>query len=457
MAPSCTQCMRARVECPGYRDASTVCFRDETERTAQKVQRQNGRRNTLSAVSLCIRPDEILVKHFLVGYAPSGSFSWLPLHYASVSSDVTLQLALQAAALASISQESHQPKPLLEAARTRYAKAISRINAALNDPNQAIQDSTITAVLLMGLFEALVFKGRAFPARWTAHVEGSAALLKLRSDDQHNSPLGRRLFHHAITNIRTSYAQRGVPVPRELSLLGQSITHPHSPSHLEHEDLKAFTRVAPLVDAFAELRSAQLRLGATAASAQNSEDPVIFIQKCLDLDNKLRHLIDEMPQAWHPTTEIPSPEADHHAYKGIMHSFTSPRVVRQRNILHMLRLWLSEWIVERTTHASGSDSGSDGETETAAACHRTTAEDSILHILASVPFMISKSYGMPSSPAARFLIWPLNTVGVSVLASAEARMYVRRELGFLGREFNLPQAEEAARVVEERVFRVEDW
>lgn len=170
-------------------------------------------RNTLSAGSLCIRPDEVLVKHFLVGYAPSGSFSWLTLHYASFSCDGTLPLALQAAALVSMSQKSHQLKPLLESARTRYAKALSRINAALNHPQDAIRDSTMTAVLLVGLFEALVFKGRTLPARWTAHVQGSAALLKLRGDDQLHSPLGRRLFHHAITNIRTSCAQHGVPGP----------------------------------------------------------------------------------------------------------------------------------------------------------------------------------------------------------------------------------------------------
>lgn len=89
-------------------------------------------RNTLSAGSLCIRPDEILVKHFLVGYAPSGSFSWLPLQYASVPCDGTLPLALQAAALASMSQKSHQLKPLLESART-----MDRPRPRLRRPAQA--------------------------------------------------------------------------------------------------------------------------------------------------------------------------------------------------------------------------------------------------------------------------------------------------------------------------------
>lgn len=54
----------------------------------------DSQRSMLSAGSLCIRPDEILVNHLLVGDAPAGSFSWLPLHSASVSCDATLQLAL---------------------------------------------------------------------------------------------------------------------------------------------------------------------------------------------------------------------------------------------------------------------------------------------------------------------------------------------------------------------------
>lgn len=124
-----------------------------------------------------------------------------------------------------MSQESHQSKPLLESARTRYAKAISRINAALNHPQDAIRDSTMTAVLLVGLFaETLVFKGRTLPARWTAHVEGSAALLKLRGDDQLHSPLGP-VAASSTTPSQTSApaAPRGTafPVPSELSRICQ--------------------------------------------------------------------------------------------------------------------------------------------------------------------------------------------------------------------------------------------
>lgn len=80
-----------------------------------------------------------------------------------------------------MSQELHRLRSLLTSARTRYAEAISRTSAALNDPQDVIRDSSsMTAVLLVGLFEALVFKGRTFPVRWAAHSSSAATTISTR-------------------------------------------------------------------------------------------------------------------------------------------------------------------------------------------------------------------------------------------------------------------------------------
>ena len=61
-------------------------------------------------------------------------------------------LSIKATAMASLATRPHS-KALISRANIHYAKAICTLNAALRDPVMAYQDSTLAAVITLGLYE----------------------------------------------------------------------------------------------------------------------------------------------------------------------------------------------------------------------------------------------------------------------------------------------------------------
>ena len=76
----------------------------------------------------------------------------LPTLYQQNSSFGTLPKIIDAIGLASISNIKRSPE-LMVAAGREYAKALRAINASIQDPRKATTDETLTAVMLLGLFE----------------------------------------------------------------------------------------------------------------------------------------------------------------------------------------------------------------------------------------------------------------------------------------------------------------
>jgi hypothetical protein len=87
---------------------------------------------------------------------PAGHFRCLPLIFSQRhgnSECLTAVLeAIGSAGLARV-RMSHE---LNSKARFKYSVALSTINAALRDPLKAVQDETLTAVILLGLYEVCI-------------------------------------------------------------------------------------------------------------------------------------------------------------------------------------------------------------------------------------------------------------------------------------------------------------
>lgn len=75
---------------------------------------------------------------------------WLTQSYFNDGS--VLQAAIEAVGMAGISNVSFAPY-VASRAKEQYCKAVTAVNLALSDPVQAVADSTLMAVILLGLFE----------------------------------------------------------------------------------------------------------------------------------------------------------------------------------------------------------------------------------------------------------------------------------------------------------------
>ena len=171
--PACTQCIRSHRECFGYRDQLDLRFADETEHVKSKVLTKNcGRTSTKTDTGVpqstpILRALSNLVEYqaycfFVKNYvwpdsnSTRGHLDHIPSLFGA-SGDELLTVTITAVGMASISSLKNDPH-LMAAARKKYISALRVTNAALQNPVSARTDQTLTAVVLLGIFEVRILR-----------------------------------------------------------------------------------------------------------------------------------------------------------------------------------------------------------------------------------------------------------------------------------------------------------
>ncbi|QSZ31460.1 hypothetical protein DSL72_001025 [Monilinia vaccinii-corymbosi] len=127
--------------------------------------------------------------------------------------------SLSAVALATLGNQPHA-RMLKPRAEQAYSKALRQATNAISDSKKAIQDTTLAAVLLLGLFETVTYslvKENEGWNSWNSHVTGATALLKMRNPKAPMSPLTLELVWTVKTHLHLSCLLNGKPsdVPQE--------------------------------------------------------------------------------------------------------------------------------------------------------------------------------------------------------------------------------------------------
>lgn len=104
----------------------------------------------------------------------------------------------------------------LDAARKSYGKALKLTNAALRDQAEAVKDTTMLSVLILGLFEMIGGSSARTTEAWQKHLNGAAALAKIRGMAQFRSRAGIRMFFMLTQNTMISCIQNELPMRRFL-------------------------------------------------------------------------------------------------------------------------------------------------------------------------------------------------------------------------------------------------
>lgn len=73
----------------------------------------------------------------------------------SMSENPAVMMVIEAIGLASVANMQRVPA-LMATARKQYAEAVSRTNVMLSSLNESISDSTLAAVILLGMFEVSI-------------------------------------------------------------------------------------------------------------------------------------------------------------------------------------------------------------------------------------------------------------------------------------------------------------
>ncbi|KAK1251410.1 hypothetical protein MKX07_006889 [Trichoderma sp. CBMAI-0711] len=253
--PTCKQCAKSRRQCPGYRDEFDLVFRNETQATEKRAQRASkkalaqrmskfaasstpepispnaahssgcsnppfgssqhmpsvtascGRKNQQTPwtglYTLLQKPqmdlDGQVTCHFLSNYVLIPRFGngrgfleyVVPLLRAEEVAP-HFKAAFDACAMASYAN-AQGDQLLVERALRTHSKALGAINVALNNPDTIKQDSTLAAILLLGLFENITTRNLGMLA-WGPHIRAAIQLVRKRGRKQLRTKIGVALF-----------------------------------------------------------------------------------------------------------------------------------------------------------------------------------------------------------------------------------------------------------------------
>jgi hypothetical protein len=103
------------------------------------------------------------------------------------------RLAFDACALASLNNRVGSGHDFEKESLGLYTKALSSTFAALKDPVTATADTTLAAILLLGLYENISARQMGMLA-WGSHIEGAIQLVKARGRSILSTQTGRWLF-----------------------------------------------------------------------------------------------------------------------------------------------------------------------------------------------------------------------------------------------------------------------
>ena len=295
------------MSCSGYRDTEKVRFLDQTPLVTKKHARQeakaavtakdvlsssrqseqssenarllNGKSSNptrVSAAGVIERPllpsaDDFAVS-FFHGYYDCVPGLLTDSH--AVGEGCALSACIRALGLATCAN-TEKSAVLNVQAKRNYVSALSKTNAALASPDEARQDRTLLAVLMLLHLEPLLSNGQQSFVAESAHMSGIAALLVLRGPAQFETTTGRFLFMQASFKLMYTCTTSGHRYPPQLLSLAEQAVKTVAYDSPERTSWILHRARLLLANLYSDVASGEL------------EDPVSGVLEALSLDRDL--------------------------------------------------------------------------------------------------------------------------------------------------------------------------
>ncbi|EWZ01654.1 hypothetical protein FOCG_06479 [Fusarium oxysporum f. sp. radicis-lycopersici 26381] len=475
--PTCNQCAKSRRQCPGYKDEFDLVFRNETQATERRARKASKKATALKqgkpSQAVAIHkptPDQSIISalqlpvdqqatcHFLSNFVllPShdNTRGWMEFVVPLLKSEKQashFKLAFDACAMASLGNRVGSGCNFENKALGCYTKALSATFSALKDPVLSKEDSTLAAVLLLGLFENITAKQLGMLA-WGSHIEGAIQLVKSRDRKQMRTKTGLALFVATRTQMIIHTLTTGTPPAMGVEWW---ITDSYKNRYgAECQRLNIRT---------AELRAESNRLMASLArSPENIELLLDIIRRCQTLDQQHVAWANQLPEYFHYKAvawEDNVPSGNYgmaEVFPGRIDAYQDLWVVSVWNLMRCSRIILASLIVRCAAWVCAPvDYRTTPEYATAA----RTCVDTITDIISSVPYQLGwfssrrelleranlSAFGCGEEDALKglpgyFLTWPLTCVQGQDYTTDAQRAWVKGRLEFIGNHLGVRYA-----------------
>lgn len=365
---------------------------------------------------------------------------------------------MKALGIAGYSHSVYAPS-LMKHAQYQYVQALRATNEALKSPAQATKDSTLIAVLILSMYEAVTGTNQKSLKAWSNHILGASALLKLRGREQIRSIEGRQLFLQTVGTLVVTSVQQNLPLP---------------------DYIMDWTREARELSQFSNLglvcQEAMMEFTVYNASIGDGtlSNPDAIIARGLELDGILKDAFEIPPEDWEYETILTDAEPDL-IYNGRYQVYDNIWICQIWNGMRSFRCLLNEQI--QKTIQEGHFAQPPRLTDPA---HTAQLQQSIdimcnmqADIFATVPQhlgYVSRDHRYPSPPSptgpwkpARqpegstsrmsgpyFILWPLWYCGMMAVATDATRRYATRNLKLIADELGIQQAGVLADILEKK-------
>ncbi|KAI9815979.1 MAG: hypothetical protein M1827_001971 [Pycnora praestabilis] len=364
----CANCLKAHRECPGYRDQLSLLFRNETKAVTKKSEAKAITRNEVASSSspksnatavegnpetsfevlrrLCVHSSTSLTyshtllptwdergtgfffANYVVGInSPSkGQWSDVPAH-SNTGSEQALLSSMKAVGLAGFASSQHAPGVMREAQK-RYLAAIQFTNSALRSPVDVKKDSTLLAVMILGIFETISGGNQQSLNAWQNHLNGAAALLKLRGREQLSTSGGRRMVLQVVSSLVVSCLQHGVAIPTQIMDL-----RAEAASYLASSGL--IWRFQDTMVLFTNFRA--------YVRQEVITDPEVILAEALELDKSFISIFSDLTPQWQYQTVYTDADPKI-VFSGCYHVYHDYLVAQIWNAMRCFRILLNEEI-----------------------------------------------------------------------------------------------------------------
>ncbi|KAI1463546.1 uncharacterized protein F4812DRAFT_243289 [Daldinia caldariorum] len=427
--PTCNQCAKSRRQCPGYKDEFDLILRNETqatERRARKASKKapvprtdkspsagsgegtmmmsllftnnNSSNNNTAKQPIpaahhhaVIRPLNVSVEHqaschfishFILtprdGSGRALMDYMLPL--LKDSPQAHLQHAFNACAMAFFNNRGGVCSRFSDQALHEYTRALNGTNTALRNPETQLADTTLAAVLLLGLFESITAKQIGM-MNWGSHTEGAIQLVKARGKKQLKTKIGLALFIAVRTQmIIHSLTSGTAPIMGPEWWIDDANRNDTA------------TRCHRIMIKLGELRAEVMRLmNSMAKTPENVEIMHDMLRRIQTVDQEVVAWMRNVPDEWRFRTvawEDHVPDGDYskaEVFPGRVDMYRDLYIVSVWNTSRTARLVLASLVVRCAAWiCSPVDYRTTPEYATAA----RTCVDTITDVIASVPYQL---------------------------------------------------------------------
>lgn len=253
---------------------------------------------------------------------------WTPGTIAPEHNVDSVMASITAVGLVGLSNLTSSPE-VLDNARKSYISALRLINNALRAPSEAVKDTTMLSILILGLFELIADSDARNIRPWQEHVNGAAALAKLRGVNQFRTRAGSKMFNMLCQMLMVSCIQQGIPMPQPLlDLRAELATKINSP--------KASIEVSMPIFRVLQFRS-EVKSGRLPT-------PEAIIDRLIEMDNEFKQVTARLPASWkHRLFKLTQPHKG--VFGGVYHVYPSMDKAAIWNGIWSCRMLITETIL----------------------------------------------------------------------------------------------------------------